>query len=389
MGKKTGPDPAEVELLLAAAPPEGSLGECHAWLHGPAEAPMPTVPMEQLLATVEAAIQRNAGDHLERLRERSVPKGVRKAASRGVHTLRSRGIVVEAQRTPHNFSLQGTEIDRLESAWFAQFHAGLWHVFLTASDGQHSIALTAVVHGPGAIESMQHSHTTRSGIKKAWRRWATDDFLVRYDFDLALGILDSAVAASFGPTQVPEDWRHFLQTIERARLTQAQGVDWVATLPSEFERADLGTPDEIRSETHRRILLLDDEARGRLLERMLEVANSELEIVGTTKADRIRDALLDELDALLDDEAVRADWVGRLNLTALHAKQAQDGEGLKLFRASALALSQGYRARQVPILSRLIEPFTTYGQGGPMPDLRPAAIPEGTSLLLPEGHGHD
>jgi len=389
MSKKIGAVPAEVELLLADVTPEGALGACHAWLRGDANASLPTAPVEHLLAAVEAAVQRNAPEHLERLRERTVPKPIRKAASRGVHSLRSRGVVIESERKPHSFALQGTELDRLESAWFAQFHAGLWHAFLTASDGQRSIALTAVVHGPNAIETMQHSHTTRSGIRKAWRRWAEDDFLVEYDFDLALGILDAAVSASFGPTQAPEDWRHFLQTIERARHTRAQGVDWTATLPSEFDRADLGTAHEIRSETHRRVLLLDDDARGRLLERMLEVANSELEIVGTSKADRIRATLLDELDSLLEDETVRADWIGRLNLTALHAKQAKDEEGLKLFRASALALSQDYRARQIPILARLIEPFTTYGQGGPMPDLRPVAAPNEASLVLPEGHGHD
>ncbi len=384
MPKSRGYDPVDVSHLLDDSAPAEGLSECHAWLRGPADTDIPDVAAEQLLATVEAAVQRNAAEHLERLRERNVPKQVRKAASRGIHRLRSQGLSIEAQRTPTSFSLQTAELDRLESAWFAQFHAGLWHVFLTTSDSNRAVALTGVVQGPDSVNSLQHSQTTRSGIRKAWRHWAADEFLVQYDFDVALGILHHAIDRSFSPTSVPEDWRRFLQVVDRERISRSKELDWTSGLPSEFERSDLGTTDEIRSETHRRILLLDDTARGRLLERMLEVANSDLEVDGDSKADEIRDALLEELDALMDDDVTRADWIGRLNLTALHAQQANDVEGVRLFRASALALGERYKARDVPLLSRLIEPFTSYGKGGPMPDLRPVEPDSSPTIALPD-----
>jgi hypothetical protein len=298
-------------------------------------------------------------------------------------------LAVEQSRDRRQFTLAATELDRLESAWFAQLHGSLWHFFLTASDGNKAIALSGVLRGPSGIDGLEHSHTTRSGIRSAWKKWQADSTLIRYDFELGLSLIDHVIEQARDPTGQPSDWAHFLHVVPKERVAAARGRNWLDELPTDTTPGALGRVDAVTSELHRRILLLDDEARTTLMERMIEVDKSKLEIIGLSREQRIREALLDTLEGLFVDEHTRADWVGRLNLTALHAKQSDDEPGLALFRASALALEAKTGVREIPLLARLVEPFTSYGRGGPMPDLRttgPATA--STPLVLPPGIGH-
>ncbi len=352
--KKSKPVPAWIEALSSGtAPEEAPAGWAVAqeWLaegSGQLEGLKPRLA----LSAIEAAASTQAVPRLQGLDD-SPDKGLRKAARRALHRLRSSGVVIEDTPRSTTFSLRKEAVAVAPKAFLGFPHQeGYAPFLLSTTDDEGSCILAGEVGGGQGVRNTYHLHVTRGDLREVWKDAVQSSELVEIDFTTGLHFVRSGMEHARSLTgAAPKDWPHFLGHLAEGTLTAAQLLDPAAGLASTLDTAALREMAETDPLTVRPWFSywpLPKGAMEKLFADLEEQLGSELEISPELEQERRDRAFADAADEAFAEVEVREQWRAHLGIAVAILRAQGDQDAATEAHNVALAVEQGLAGHEIP-----------------------------------------
>lgn len=277
-------DPRLADLLARRGDPATV-----AWVHE-GQGDLAALPDPELAIAAAAAAGNAAA--LQAVRG---PKALKKAASRALHQLRSRGVKVAEAVRPATFTLGREAVAGLNRAFLSLPDSeGDLELLLVAGDEEGICVLGTILGGPTVLREARHAHVNRSGLREVIRSVEERRSHAELPFVAGLALADRVY------TGRPEHaWQHFLDHVPAATLQSARVLGPTRGLPA--PRADEPEPTPWMPSAG----LLAPQPLQEAVTRMMEITVSPLYPDQESRRAAFHASTAAAADAALDEDARR------------------------------------------------------------------------------------
>ncbi|MCP4809224.1 MAG: hypothetical protein GY913_12585 [Proteobacteria bacterium] len=344
--KKNRWDKAVVEALVAGNGDEAVL----AWLAGTGA--LETSDVTLGLSAVEAAVQTGAVAPLQSIG--AVHKDVTKAAKKGLHRLKSKGIeVADAPRAKSSFTLASDTSSIPPVAMFGPPTVeGYSEFVLSCTDDEGTCVLMGAFGGKEGIRNLTHGHVSRKQLRDLRKEIGQQSAMVELPFTEAMShLLPSIDRVQALTGKLPHDWDHFVTHVPAGTLDAARTHDALSGVEPSPDME--GTSALSMHPWFQLWPVASDaieEVVTKLSTKMEEDSGDDGEETPSMHAD-----LAAASAKALDGDGIRDEWVRRARLATSVAKAAGDDTLASTAAAIANHVGSGGDAGDIPFVERTLQ----------------------------------
>ncbi len=306
---------------------------------------------ETALHAVEAALHLGRGDLLAQVKDGARNKEVRKAAGAAIHKLKSMGQKVEEVRSAHSFTLAKEEAPEMPPIAFLSRpdHEGTFSFLTLVTGDAETVVFAGIAGGAGGFRDVDHTHFGRARRRAILDDARKDEALVELPFHVALQLLERAFALG---GRTPHEWDHLLIHLDEGTKTSARVLQ---PFPDVLEapHADVLAQIVPLFDGPHALLLLPDVQP--LMRAAVEVMGADMSPIEVSDEDRQsrKDGALDQAADDMIEGFRRQTWALALEVHAVFASHRGWEDLIAPARHTALALTQGWRGRDIPYIREL------------------------------------